>query len=659
MLLFASSMLEYVFFISSFFFFVLLPGYFLVRVLVSPRNIASLEKYLPTSFRFYFRHYFYCLFAPGAGLVLADFIMLLLGRLEIQFSFTTLVLAFSTSLALLFLADRFIRSRRSERVELSEKTKFDKKFLLALIVIWVLGVFLRTAFFLPDVLPQDTDLGHHMYFAQNIVLEGKIPAYDTAEVIVGEHLIFAFLSIVSGVSLLSALPLLLLFFFNLMAALSISFFTFLLTGNKKISIGALAFFGAYYVIDPPQGRYVNGGVVGNTFGNYLLCLILILTFIFAFVWFEKIQNRVKAALKDDAPSILALLLFLLAGILYTHHLSSFLLLFNLLFFFIFWIVATAVVFKGAWKKIIAEFLTFFKHLFTSYKFLAVLFFLILLPLFIYLPFYLESNAVETVARAPLKESHTGIEWLSLSGKFGWLKVIFATVGLVLLLRSLSWIKSAFIFSWFLPLFLLSFFPQIFNISIPSRRVATYLIFPLTVLAAYGMIKALISFKKVIAKKYWVPALLLLAGLFIFDGTADFRASYSSLNKFQETVELYEASRYLAEKTPADAVMLKDHSAIPGDSWIKFFLQRGYDYFISRTYDYKYEAIDPYNKVDICPREMVIVPDSGQSQTCYGQTQTNYVILKPRGDDFLFWKSNRFDLVYSSDSVAVFKKNASK
>ncbi len=156
------------------------------------------------------------------------------------------------------------------------------------------------------------------------------------------------------------------------------------------------------------------------------------------------------------------------------------------------------------------------------------------------------------------------------------------------------------------------------------------------------------------KKYFWLALIVFGGIFIFDGTTDFRSSYSASNKFQETVELFEASKFLAEKTSADSVMLKDHSTLAGDSWIKFFLQRGYDYFISRTYDYKYETLDPYNDTDPCPREMITVPESQLAKACYGQTQTNYVILKPEGDEFLFWKSGNFDLIYSSNTIAVFR-----
>ncbi len=659
MSIFLNSILDYLILFSVFSVLVLLPGYFFIRVIFSQSFLNKTASFLPTNFRPYFKRYFYFLFAPGTGLFLVDFLMLILGRLGVEFGFKSLFIGSAAVTAALFLINYFLVNPLSKKEKKSAPKNLDRGLFLALAAIWIFSVGIRTIFYLPDVLPQDTDLGHHMYFSQNIVNEGKIPSYDTSEVIVGEHLIFAFISILSGISLLSAMPLIVLFFFNLMATLSIAFFTFLLTGKKKIALLAFAFFGAYYAIDPPQGRYVNGGVVGNTFGNYLLCLILILAFIFGTVWLRKISEKFSKDGFSVLPSILATIFFLLLGILYTHHLSSFLLLFNLLFFFIFWLSSTVFILRKERKRIFTEIGSALRSLFVSPTFMLTILFVIAVPLLVYIPFYLSNNAVETVARAPLKESHTGIEWLSLTGKFGWLKIIFSFAGIVLIVRSFSWIKAAFVFSWFLPLFLLSFFPQIFNISIPSRRVATYMIFPLTVLAAYGLFGFLGWLKKRMKEKYWMMALFILIGIFVFDGTQDFRSSYSSVNKFQETVELYQASKYLAEKTSTDAVMLKDHSAIAGDSWIKFFLQRGYDYFISRTYDYKYETVDPYNTVDVCPREMVSVPDSNQSKTCYGQTQTNYVILKPKGDDFLFWKSNRFDLIYSSDSIAVFKTNDSK
>jgi len=100
-------------------------------------------------------------------------------------------------------------------------------------------------------------------------------------------------------------------------------------------------------------------------------------------------------------------------------------------------------------------------------------------------------------------------------------------------------------------------------------------------------------------------------------------------------------------------MLKDHRTITGDSWIKFFLLRGYDYFLSRTYDYKYA--DASNNLDPCTREMITVPDSSVSQACYGQTEINYVIVKPAGNEFLFWKGKNFQTIYFNDDLIVFKR----
>ncbi len=647
--IFAFALFDYLVFVLTFFSLVLLPGYLLARLLITEKNLAWFGKALSKNFRPYLNRYFYFLFAPATGLVFVNFLMIFLDYWQIKFSFWSLTFF---SLFCLIAGFFFVKKQKSNGLKKSISTK--KSLFLLLALIWIFTVTIRVLFYLPDVLPQDTDLGHHMYFSQNIVSQGKVPAYDTAEVIIGEHLIFAFLSITTNISLLSALPLILLAFFNLLTALSIAFFTFVLTGKSRTALLALAFFGAYYTIDPPQGRYVNGGVVGNTFGNYLICSILILVFLFGFSWFKSLKQDCKKIKYSALSSILALILILLVGILYTHHLSSFLLLFNLFFFFLFWLFATFFILKKESRKISQHIFLFVKNLFFSPQLIFVLIFIFILTAFVYLPFYLENNAVETVAREPLKASHTGIEWASLPGKFGWLKIIFSVFGLALIFKNFSWLKFAFVFSWFLPLFLLSFFPQIFNISIPSRRVATYLIFPLTVLSAYGLAFFLSAMKTRLDNRRFILVLFILIAIFLFDGTKDFRSTYSSLNKFQETVELYEASKYLAEKTETNSVMLKDHSTLSGDSWIKFFLQRGYDYFISRTYDYKYETVDPYNEIDTCPREMIIVPDSKQSKSCYGQTQTNYVILKPKGDDFLFWKSDFFDPIYSSESIAIFK-----
>lgn len=667
---FILSIRDYLLIIFFLVFTVLSPGLAIAKIIFTVDFLNEIAEYFPVSSRIFIKKYFIYLFAPALGLFLLDALILTLGKLGVALTFPPIVLSFALVNILLWAIEkRFLKSSVNNLpLKVGAKTR---RILFLFVLIWTLSVAIRTIYYMPDVLAQDTDLGHHMYWSQSLIKEENIPQYDTSEVIVGEHLIFSVISILSGVNLLSAMPLIIISLFNLLTIFTLSFLALLVSGNRFTAINTLLLIGIYYAIDPPQARFVNGGVIGNTIGNYIILLIFALAVQFYSVWSSRFLSNLsekKTKLINLSSPILLAIILLLAGLFYTHHLSTFLLLISILFFLLLLLFLYPLINRN-WLRYSKEVAIFIKRIILTPQIIIGLLIVTALPALIYIPHYLSSSAISEVAREPLKDTHLGVPLSSLPGKIGWIKLMLAAIGIIYTLITLKKLiarikdKSKLnlasanglliITVWLLPLSILSFYPQIFYIDLPSRRVVNYLVFPLTILAAIGMTQAILEIRrrKLRYSKIILGIFLLLV---IIEGTTDFRSTFSWQNKFQETVELYKASEYLAQKTDENSLMLKDHSSIAGDSWIKFFLLRGYDYFISRTYDYKYVNLDPRNLVDACPREMIIVPESSISSECYRQTRINYVILKPEGDEFLFWKAQNFNPVYLSDSIAVFK-----
>ncbi len=680
-----SSIFDYILLISAFFFAVLSPGFVAIELLFPRRYLNRvLSKILSKSNAWIVQKYFYYLFSPATGLVVLDGMVFILNRLNIKLSRPNLFATFFLANIVLWGIKIGLKKNKKKKINQSEPVKLKSHLVYIFIALWIFAIAIRTVFYLPDAVPQNTDLGHHMYWAEFLVSQEKIPQYTTSEVIVGEHLIFGSLSKLAGISLLSSLALIILSFYNLILILSLPILALIATNKKKIAIFALFLSGVYYAIDAPQAKFVKGGVIGNTFGNlfFVLCFILISLFFryFLVIYKNKIIPQKKSDFKALSLFVTAAIFFL-GGALYTHHLSAFLLIICFLFTFLYWAITIFTLSfksKGSWGSIKEVFLWFSRVILKSSPILAitvVAFFIFI----IYTPFYLQDQAVNTVLRAPLKETHLGFSFLTAPGKIGYFRLLFFTAGIISLFILIKKVFErnfenvvapnenqlkinvllAVLVGWFLPLFILTFTPQISHVDLPSQRIINYLLLPVIIIAAYGADFLLGKFKINFKNKKILALWALIFLIIVFDGTADFRSYFSWSNKFQDTVQLYEASQYLNKNSKQDDLILKDHVSLVGDAWIKFFVPRGYDYFISRTYDYKYAVYDPYNQVDRCPKDIFDVPESSLATACYGQKDINYVILRPKGADFFFWRAKDYDTIYASDAVFIFKKENGK
>ena len=291
-----------------------LPGWFFLLAFFGKTKLALLERFI---------------ISVGLSVLISSFLMMLMSKIGILFSRISLVL-----ILLIFIAGCFaIYKIRQKKLPEENKKKslfdFSLKQLFFIIAILFLAVFIRTAYLQNTTPPSSTDLGHHMYWSKLFAETGKIQDYTQRDIvekngvyrideprpisdfIIGEHLIFSAIALISGASFISAFPVLVLLFINIFSLLALFILSLRLfednPQNKNIAIFALFFSGALFAIDPPQAKFVGGGVVGNILGNLLIPL--------AFYFYIRF-------LREKEIRFLFFALFFSMGLFYTHHLSA-------------------------------------------------------------------------------------------------------------------------------------------------------------------------------------------------------------------------------------------------------------------------------------------------------------------------------------------------
>ena len=279
---------------------------------------------------------------------------------------------------------------------------------------------------------------------------------------------------------------------------------------------------------------------------------------------------------------------------------------------------------------------------------------------IYTPHYLSNKAVNSVLQAPLKDTHQGVSLTGFISSMGEWRIILGVLGLAIFIflsiknKRFKKYSFALLSGWTLILFALSFFPQFFLVDLPSKRVANYLIFPISIAAGYCLIVLLNKLKSNLNRHLFLTILLAFVIALSLNGLGNSLKYFTHENQFSDTIQLYHASQYLDEKTIAEDTILKDHANLKADTWIKVFLLRGYNYILARTFNYKYE--DPTKNRETCTRDMIIAPDSSRGKECYQETGTDYLILQKDIDNFFFDLSDNFSKIYSNDVAVIYKKN---
>ena len=619
-----------------------IPGFCLLLATGMKNLFSGLEKFV-LSF--------------SLSIVVVDFILILIDKIGLQIDrvtiLTFLTIFISACLGLYFY---FIKNRQPGELKQTESKISPKSTLLVILLIF-LTVFIKTIYLQDVIFPTATDMGHHMFWTKTIITTGQLPQYAKADItadytisqpapiadfIIGEHLIFAALGIISGAVLISAFPILMLFLINIMSVLAVFIVAKELFKDHKrenlISILVLFLVGPLYALASPQAKFASGGVIGNTIGNLLIPMMILLYL---------------RAFKERKSGYFALAVFLSLGLAYTHHLSTFV--------FIFIAFFSLLIFAILNRKDLKKYSRQWLKIILSPSVLAVFGLALLFVFFIYTPTYLNSKAINTAVGAPSKASRAGLTLTQLKSTAGEARFALAVIAVLILLlaKKMDKYSRAFLLGWTISLSVMSLRPDWLLVDIPSDRIASYVIFPSSLAAAYGFVFVFEKMKTANCEKNYLKqaflfyAFFLLVTFFAVNGFYEDSMALSTGGSAPKAIQTYAASAYLAKKLTTKDVVLKDHNYLAGDSWVKLFFMRGYNFPFSRGYFKRYQ--DDTKTREQCTNNMISLPNSPEAQKCFAGTKIDFVMLNPNNDAAQFNRLNNFWQIYTADDVAIFYK----
>jgi len=599
--------------------------------------------------------------AFGSSIAIIDFLIILLGKSPFHITRISILAAIALFVGICFGIFYSNRKKNKETDAILSQIphqNFPRRSTFLIVVLLFLTIFIKTIYFKDAIFPTATDLGHHMYWTKIITVTGELPKYEEVDVvksdftiskpepiadfIIGEHLFLAAISLVSGADFLSAFPVLVLYLVHIMSVLAIFILTyaFFKKSSHRLTIAIVVLFliGPLYAIASPQAKFISGGVIGNDVGN-LLIPIAVLLFLKAFA--------------DKKSSILAFALFISLGLAYTHHLSTFVFIFLSLFSLLAYSALNFKTFFGeakAWLKMIM-----------TREVLLVLAMGVIFIFVLYTPTYLNTSAIDTAVGAPSKASRAGLTLTQLKSTAGEARFAFAIIGILLLFfaKKLGRYNQAFMIGWISALTVMSLRPDWLFVNIPSNRIASYVVFPTAIIAAYMFTIILNNLKSEDANKNYVGPIFLSASFLILmtfistNGLYDNAIALNSASSASGAIQTYAASQYLGQHSQSDDMILKDHNYLSGDSWIKLFFMRGYNYPLSRAYFKRYE--DETKPREQCTNLMISSPNSIEAKKCFDGTKTDFIMIDPKMDSAQFNRLPEFWQVYSGDAVAIFYK----
>ncbi len=647
-------MLEFIYNQSLFYISIVLvlflPGYFLLSAIEARKKyFSALEKFV-ISF--------------GLSIIISDFIMIFIGRAGILLNRKSILLSISAFIVICLVIKYFYRKlgwpAQEEAAEKNTQTIFDfsKNQTALIILILFLTVFIKTAYLSNSIFPTSTDLGHHMYWSKIITQTGELSVYQErdivkigknynlsdpqkiADFIIGEHLIFAAVNLISGIDFISYFPSLVLLLVDIMGLLAIFMLALrFFSGHKfgkNIAITSLLLIGPLFALSSPQAKFVSGGVIGNLIGNLLIPLSLYFFY---------------RALSEKNSTFFSLALFLTAGLFYTHHLSS--LIFILVFAFSALIYITFNIKRSF--SLFEEWLS----IFFSPQAVVILLFILFVLFFVYTPTYFDKSTIDTAVGTPEKSTRTGLTFTQLKFTAGEARMALGIVGALLLLagKNRNSHQNAILLGWTGALFVMSLKPALLFINIPSNRIATYISFPLAILAAYSIFWLLIISRNKEKNTFYFSTKILCSALIIivvFSFSSGFYDNSQSLNingNSKDAVQTFHAVKYLASATDQTDTVLKDHNYITADSWIKLFFMRDYNFPLSRGYFKRYE--DEFKTREMCTLWMISTPNLENGQKCYNDTSVDFVMVNPQFDKSQFEKGREFNQVYASDKISIY------
>jgi hypothetical protein len=632
------------------------PGYFLTRALNAKLGFfTKLEE---------------TVLAVGFSIFISNFLMLTLGALNISLTRWSILFILGFFSLLCFLSEKIFFRKKPTHSSV-DGLVFSKKQILLTCLILGLAIFFRTLYLKDSILPSATDLGHHMYWTNLIIQKGEIPNYQQKNVltggatyaisepqnisdfIIGEHLIFAAVGLISGLSVISYFPALVLFIINIFSLLAIFILTLRLFEKNKekvtIAIFTLFLLGPLFAITPPQAKFISGGVVGNIIGNLLLPLAL-----YFFLRAVREKNKV----------LLVLALVSTMNLFYTHHLTAFLFTLSLLLSILLVLLFN---FKNALKLIIA-----WSKMFFSLPVMSSLLLILIFAFTVYTPTYITNQAIKNVVGAPKKIEHTGLTLTQFKDAIGEPRLALAIAGILilsyLLLKKTKIQKTNFAYEkipfqlfilagWIGIITIISLFPQLIKIGIPSARVANYGTYPFSIAASFCLVALFFQ-----TNKHEKHQLLIKAPLFFYTlsltmaylltaGFFDNAANLTQTTAPKVINQTFNASQFLASKlSPGDQVE-SDHIYIKADAWTKVFLMQDYNFPLYRANLERYEnGIDRNEK---CTLTMLSAPSAPDSQKCFTDLNVNFVMVSSKNDTIQFQKNSAFWQIYANEEINIY------
>lgn len=624
-----------------------IPGYFLLLAIESRKKIFSdLERLV---------------FSIGLSIISVNFLMILMGKIGIFFTRLSIILVISAFSVACFAIYKLIKLKReksdSENIDPETAFSFSRNQKILVIALLFLTIFIKTAYLKNSIFPTSTDLGHHMYWSKTISETGKLPIYQESDIIqengnyavsqpekiadfiIGEHLIFSAINLVSGINFISYFPSLVLFLIHIAGIFSIFILTIRFfekySFGKNAAIFSLFLIGPLYAISSSQAKFVSGGVIGNTIGNLLIPMTLYFLF---------------RAFKEKNSNLLSLGIVSAVGLAYTHHLSAFIFLFVFAFIAIIFSVFNL---KNIFFHVKEWFGSIFKPQVIIILILSILFFV-----FAYTPTYVDSQSVGTAVGGPSKETRAGLTFNQLKTTAGEARMVLGLIGIVILLgiKNRKNYENAFALGWCISLLVMSLKPQWLFLDLPSTRIANYVSFPLAVSGAFALAyffeKLKSSENKYFTDQKTLCALFFMLFAFLFtSGFYDNSQSINTQSNFEKAVQTFSASEYLASKTNSDDKVLKDHNYITADSWIKLYFNRDYNFPFSRGYFKRYE--DATKPREMCTLWMISEPNTPEGQKCFNDLGVNFLMVNRQFDSAQFQKSERFWQIYSGNEINVY------
>lgn len=639
-----------IFFYATLVFVLFLPGYFFLWAAFGrQKRFNRLEEFI-ISF--------------GLSILAVDFMMLFLNRIKIPLTRLSLMISITIFIGICYGIYKKFQAKNVGKT--CREFDFSLRQTRLIILLLILTVFIKAAYLQYNTLPATIDLGHHMYWSKVISETGSIPNYEARDIIqtgdnyaisqptsisdfiIGEHLIFSAINLISGIDFISYFPVITLYLINLLSVLALFLLALKFFDSqpqvKNIAILTLFFIGPLFAVAPPQAKYVGGGVIGNLIGNLLFPL--------AFYFYYR-------AFREKDRLFLAMALIFSMGLFYTHHLTG------LLFLLVFALSLIAILIIHF--REILSFLKAWIRIIFSPAVLAVIIFAVIFVFFIYTPNYLTNKAISTVVGGPAKIEHQGLPFSEFKFTVGEPRAALGIIGIVMFLLLLRLIYKEknygmiFLLAWIFFIILISLEPAWLGLSIPSARIANYGAYPLSIIAAFAVVKILNwtgtadqSFS--IDNKLFLPAFILLAAFAVTSGFYDNSQYATRSTNAQKTIQTFSASRYLAEKSSADDQVLADHIYIASDSWIKLFFMRGYNFpFYRANLDRYSNGVD---KQEQCTLWMISTPATSDSQKCYQDLGIDFVMVSKNFDSPQFDKSQDFSKIYSDGELNIYYRSAS-